>query len=374
MDFFLLASLILSAQDGPSNVSADQFTNIMRAAYAEVRDVSFIYEGEVQLVREGATEEERTDRQERYQGSYAFRADGSTYLDVYLNSGPDNQLFRSKAAILRDKMELVSFAPDSSRRGQIEERTRNFYALEDNSPQRFLFYWYFGQLTDARSLEYEFQGWEEVDGRKCLRVKLGWSPREAGSPAVMPEYRFWIDVERGGHPVRVDRLIQPPHVAASTRIELQRFQLPNGKPVWFPVNAVSDVFLRSLGKYSPAPVIRETYSVVRSTLRFNKGLPDSMFSVRKDASISGSAGLPLRKEFAEAALRPPPRLPTDPESMRKILDAKLAEADRQSRMIAASSTARVASGWSGFAPLALVVAGLALVAVAAVLLWRRGAR
>ncbi len=63
-------------------------------------------------------------------------------------------------------------------------------------------------------------------------------------------------------------------------MELQEFTLPNGKKVWFPTSGVTDTFLIGPNKYSDEPQIRETYVVVPRTLRFNRDLPDSMFTVR----------------------------------------------------------------------------------------------
>lgn len=372
MNIFILASLVAASQAPPASVGPDAFVNLMRGLHEQVHDVSFIYEGEWELVRRGAPEENKKRLQQRYQGSYAFRADGSTYLDLYLRSGPESRLSRSRRAIFRDKAEVLSFVPEIRFRSPIEVRPKNYYALEEHSPQQLLFYWFFQSMTDARSLEYEFQGWETIDGRKCAKVKLDIVPRQSGSPQDMPAYVFWVDLERGGHPLRVDKLFSPPHVDSRTRIKLEQFRLPDGKPVWFPISAVLDTFVIDTGKYSAEPIIRETYDVVRRTLRFNQGLPDSTFTVKREAGIPGSADIALRKEFEDTEAHAP-LLRNDPASVQRRLDEKLAEADKQSRMIEASSAARPAWSWSGLAPIGLVAIGVALVAAAAVF-WRRGSR
>ncbi len=60
-----------------------------------------------------------------------------------------------------------------------------------------------------------------MDGRNCLRVKLGWDLRAqvsepAAPPRKYPAYVMWVDLERSGNPVRVDLLRSPFHAAERT--------------------------------------------------------------------------------------------------------------------------------------------------------------
>jgi hypothetical protein len=375
---FIFVLMLMSSQDPSPRIDGDQFLNIIRGLHAEIRDFSFIYEGERKLVRMDATESEQQRVHNRYQGTYAFRSDGSTHLDVYFNgSGGGLPLFRSMAAILGDKTELLKFAPDSSTRRVVKERKRNPYLLERNSPRQFLFHWYFEAISDANSYDYEFQGWENIDGRNCIRVKLGRSLRSQVSkpvtmPRVKPVYVMWIDLERSGNPVRIDLLGSTSKVTERTRVELQQFTLPNGKKVWFPISGVTETFLTAPNKYSDEPQLRETYFVVRRTLRFNQGLPDSIFTVKRDGQVAGSGELVLRNEFKEARNHRPPISRNDPESVKDMLEKKLVEADRQSSSLEASSVSRESWSWTSLAQFGFVGTGLAFLVAA--LYWRHSSR
>ncbi len=95
-----LASALLLAQAPADSIDADQFTRLMTQAYAGVRDVSFVYEGEVVFTPKGTTWEEakaapRANGWKVFQGGYSFRSDGATRLDYYSTEAHDG--FRGDA-------------------------------------------------------------------------------------------------------------------------------------------------------------------------------------------------------------------------------------------------------------------------------------
>jgi hypothetical protein len=370
----VLTLLLMQSQASSHDIGADQFLNVMHSLQADVHDVAFIYEGEEQLVAPGATKEDQESFRKRFQGSYAYRSDGATYLDLYISATQEPQLYRSMAAVFRDKTELLAFAPSQRSRRFVVERKRNHYLLERTSPQRFFFYWFFQSVNNASSLGYECQGWEVMNGRNCLKVRLRMYPDadikiDAKGHRATPDYLMWIDLERGGHPVRVDTMRWPPDVSERTQTEVQQFTLPGGKKAWFPISAVTESFLVKPGQYSKEPLIREIYAVVRRTVRFNGGIPDSTFTVRRDDQIPGAAEIDLRKAFKQAEAHPPSAPRNDPKSVTEMLEQKLVEADRQSKMLEASSPARDSWSWSSLAQFVFLGAGMAL--LASIFWWRQ---
>jgi len=99
-------------------------------------------------------------------------------------------------------------------------------------------------------------------------------------------------------------------------------------------------------------------------------LPDSYFSVTNDSALPAPGGpeRSLRKVFESQPIAQP--APTDPASVRKRIDANLAEAERQSKMLEASSAARDASRWGGLGQAGFAAAGVALLAGAIFWKWR----
>jgi hypothetical protein len=179
---------------------------------------------------------------------------------------------------------------------------------------------------------------------------------------------FWIDMERGGHPLRADYILHPPHVAMSSYgIELHEFTLPNGKVTWLPISGVADTYV-SNGEYVKEPVLRETYRLVPTSLMINRGVRDKTFSIRNVDERGAGSSLVLREEFLSESKTRSGRFQTDPASVQEGLERRLADADRKAKMIQASSAARNPWSWTLILQCFFGISGLTLIVVA---LYRR---
>lgn len=325
---------------GSSGVGPDQFSRIVKAAYSDIHDCTFLYEGGVERVASpGITEQYRAKWRCRFQGSYTWRDDGSIFLDCLRESGSIPTPSRDTFSISGDKTFLRSRAPDRRRADSFSVQPRNPWIITASlqSPHAVSWFWYYHWLPDPKTLNYVDLGWEAIHGRRCLKlqVDIGPAPPEANNS----KFRFWIDLERGAQPLRIERLIKPPKVASRIDLKLESFPIAGGKRVWLPVSGVKESFLRK-DEYVSDPVFRETYDVIRSTIRLNDHVPDSFFSVKKPDLGAGADPLGLKLEFDEEWAKSPPPERTDPKSVEERLAKQLAEADRQSKMIDASSPAR----------------------------------
>ncbi len=115
-------------------------------------------------------------------------------------------------------------------------------------------------------------------------------------------------------------------------------------------------------------------AIVAGSIQANPDLPDALFSVYRTSALplpgeleriakaAGSGG--LRRQFA--GQKEPEWQKTDPVSIRKRIDDKLAEADQQSRELQASSPARQSWSWTTLAQLGLAGVGAALLAGVAI--------
>jgi hypothetical protein len=121
------------------------------------------------------------------------------------------------------------------------------------------------------------------------------------------------------------------------------------------------------GKAQSRPTFRETYTVVTSSIVFNQGLPDKRFSTDwKGPTVETAELKRIREEFENT---PPFR--SDSAGTQARLDKMLAEADRQSKQLEASSAAKEAGKWgNSLLPLGLGFLGAALLAGAAYWKWR----
>ena len=84
--------------------------------------------------------------------------------------------------------------------------------------------------------------------------------------------------------------------------------------------------------YMKEPVVFESHNVVSGTVKFDQGLKDGFFSVKKHALIASVEELrKLQGEFDHKPKSREVNPPSDPDGVKKRLDEALAEADRQSQ-------------------------------------------
>lgn len=359
-----LALAIISQSPASDLPSADQFLRILSGLHSEIRDITFVFEGGSGLFKDGVVKPDGT-----YQGLYSFRADGATLLDVFSHPLEENKPgMRTIHAILKGKMEGVSQVPDI---GILQpEMTEAVPGVLNKplSPERILYYWYFMTLGDPEAFNYQGQGWEDIDGHRCLKVQLD-QIRKTRSERVgkTPLVRFWIDMDRGGHPLKVE-FSDGTDLVMRTKIQLSRFTTTDGKLIWLPANGETDTFGYQ-GRVvkvdrSSTPMYRETYTIVDGSVRLNESLIDSYFSIKKNRKLPDVGG--LRKFQREVAKTTPLR--TDPVGVKERLDKNLAEAERQSEGLVATSTAR--QTWSSSLVIQSLLVTIGALSIGAAVLWK----
>jgi hypothetical protein len=290
MSLLLLASLWIAQAPVPDVPDADQFLRLMGGLQDEIRDITLVFEGSAGLIKGGAMSSDGT-----FQGLYSFRSDGATLMDVFSKSlGQDAPNMRKIQIILNGEYEGVSHLPDLGQPQPERRKARPGVLNGSLSAERILYYWYFKTLDDLKSLEYQGEGWEEVDSRRCLKVKINQIPRSGANAGPMPFIRFWIDMERGGHPLKVE-FSDGKDLVMRTTVELRRFPIDGGESIWLPGGGQTDSF-GYWGKdvkidRSSTPLYREIYQVVDGSVRVNQSLNDSYFSLKKNRTLPDIGGL-----------------------------------------------------------------------------------
>lgn len=360
---------LLAWNQGGDSIDAEAFERLMAETSAGVDDVSFVFEGMLTLIPKGETIEtiERwapTARVSHHQGGYTFRSDGATRLDSYIattrkgETGTNHTL----SVILDRKQHDVWQAPGDKENPT--ERSGGPGTLNrPSSPERINYYWYFKTMVDARWRGYEFLGWENVDGRRCLKVQFDeiWGMNDHSPDRRV--VRFWIDLERGGHPLRVEfRDVKGVRMRA-VGIELASFADAEGKPRWLPVRGrFESLGFPGMETYGETPYCHEDYQVVAGTARFNQKPPDAFFKVDwKGPLVETPKLVETRDAFKKAAPR------YDRVGIQTRLAKTLADADEDSARLDASPQTW---GWSFWGlPSLFVATGAAVVLGAA--LWKR---
>lgn len=370
----LLATLLASFPQNEPLPSATEFAQLMKDSFGKFKCVSFIVEGEQISLENGKPRAGRTPR--LFQTHYAFQ-DGrppAGLLDLYEFVAPDPPSHRSRALLDRS-LELSdrprALDPINPKLKQPQQTPGASFSLNITySPQIFFYLWYFPALTRLRvpTFDYSVLGWEEVAARRCLKVKLGIVPGGLLSPDYL---LFWIDIERGGHPLNVERYHEEHLIYRVADIELMLVQTVEREAVWLPVRGTVDVF-GSAGNPQATATSRETYRVVTGSVQINLDLPDDVFRVHTKPRRELGNAIALRAQNPiEKQLSKEEPFKTDPASMQARLDAKMVEADRQAKEIEASSPARTSWGGVNVAQAVLAVLGVGLIGTAGFWVWRR---
>jgi len=348
----LALALTSTAQGDPVIDGPTLFASLQRYQ-SSFHDVTFIQEGTLEMRRSGSG---KPDSVTRFQTFFAYRKDGATLLDAFSQQA-DKRKFRLISSILHGRVETLNATPDDGppvRSRDPESRPGGPGSLlRYDSPERIFLAWYFSTLAEAAEYDFKALGWEDVDGHRCLRVSMLRQPKPLlkGWPGGLPYVHLWIDPRRDSYPVRYEYY---QGADLETRVEItrmERLKLPDDRSVWFPAEGKTWGFLgrgeQGERVYKKEPTAIEAHVILIDTVKFDQGLNDSFFSVRKHALVASDEG--LRKLQRELEIQPSARerLTSDPESRRKRLDAALDEANRQAEALEASSAARASSGWFG---------------------------
>lgn len=334
----LLTTILLGASPSiahSEDLAPEQFARLMESSLDVFKDITLVFEGRVNY----PDQPEMPDA--IYQGLYSFREDGATLLDVYARSERnDLPLSRSTAAILNGELEEYTQTPDEGFVGREKAPGGAGVLNRPMSAERILFLFYFKTLRNLNNYKYEFFGYKTIQNSLCANVRISLFPRSAlerMDPVRHQHLDFCVDLDRGGHPIRIERVRGGELQGRSTIESIQRIQLDGGEFVWLPTSGKFEQFtpLSSLGSSaSRSPTVVETYSVVNGSVRINQNLPDSYFSARReDANFYDPT---LRDLQAELEAAKGDMVATDPRSVQRVLDERLAQAEEQAEQLDAS--------------------------------------
>ena len=365
MMLLVLALTLHQSQELPTG---PQLLRLLKGLHAEIQDVSFVFEGDQRLVGpEAIIGKQNRSSDHRFQGSFSYReADGAALLDTYvIRFAPGSPVARSKLSLLKGSLQQLTLIPDAGVRDASPKTSAGLPGSlsRPDSPYHFFHHWMFQELNEADASNFLVRGWEVVGGHRCLVVEGG------------NETRYWIDMDRGGNVLQYEDYADDELKNLRYRehdIKLAKFKA-GAKEVWLPIGGVLDTFMWGSG-YHSVPIYRETYAVVDGSVILDAGLGDSRFALKsKTPPPEALEKLALSNQFRDAMSKPPPApMRTDAVGVRERIDAQLAEADRQEKMLAASAPSREWWSWASASQVLLGVAAAGALATAVVMRRRAG--
>lgn len=358
------------------NLDSEQFVRIIDGLQANILDLSLTFEGEFRFVGpKRLMPDEPNPLDQRYQGNYVYRNDGATFLEVYRQGfAMDTPFIHSTSALLRGQLDQLVRNPDNFTRNPPPIKTTKGVTSgsgvfdQTASPERIIFLWYFRSLASSQPMAFEDLGWQDVEGHKCIVIRIDSFPDYKGEDKRTAKY--WVDLDRGGHPLKVDEFAGDRLLARRRDIRLDSYPTADGKQVWFPSSGINESF-RWRSDYYDRPIFQETYKILGSSLRINERPTDKRFSVRWKEGGQIKATMPLRREFESVISRPPPSLfRTDPAGVQLQLDRHLEAANKQGKMLEASSASRETWNWTTRFQFIFGFVGIAVIASAIIMMRR----
>lgn len=342
--------------------------NLLEAAYAPLQDLSCEFEGQM-TYPQGATPNvtDESGLYDDFSGVFAERRDGAMMVDIYHRYHHDYpEITRETIAMIGGRCE--SYIRKVDRRGGAGEVVDAHFMrpmvmgsvtklICDNLLMGFLRH---GDWNVKQ------EGPESIDGHPCIVVTF--AHKEA--PAMA--YRFWIDLGRGGHALKVESLNGKAVAHRVFAIELDRFRDAEGQEVWVPVSGTWESYVvvneANQMTYGTAPTNRETYRVLRESVRVNTHLPDDRFSVKYRAGTLITDRL-RRVQFQFGRAAHPDQKVESPGDVESALKEQLRVAKAQGDELKASSWERSGPEWMDWLPWLAV--GCSLLLIAAILIRRR---
>lgn len=366
---------------GPPSVDAAQFVNLVEAQTASLKDIAFLYEGELRWIGPKEVLGREIDTLgEQFQGAYLYRRNDAALLDIYAKRHLATAgVVRRRTALLRGIMEIDSRSSDAKRRAPPkplqEKRSGSFAALGGSASPNVLFQpWRLLGVAAGPPGTFHAVGYETVRGRRCLRIRLGGErDSDAGS-----HDDYWVDMDRNANILKNETYRDGKVAIRIDEVDVLKVPTRDRTEFWVPIRARLQGFDWN-GTIHAAPLMEEIIEVVDGSVLVNQGLPDGLFTIHRESGLPGpgelealrkAGDLRLGQEYASTPEAPSQRI--DPAGVRERLDSNLAEADRQVEMLEASAPSREGWSWVGASQILLVSACVALVVGALVMRRRAG--
>ena len=371
----LLSSLLLGAQVNAPPLSPEQLRELIRAKSAPLKSLVFVYDGydrwigDPKLANGDIRDYERT-----FQGTFLYRGDRAAMCDVYVTSFAQGGVVRGKSALLQNKIQAATDLMDFKKKlGPRDIRTHSgFLTLLKiyDAPLDLLPIWGLEDLIDNLHHEISIEGWEIVAERNCLRVRTCTFTNDKDQDRERDKRFYWLDLDRNAQVLKQESFRYGNLESRIDDVKLVEQSLGDKTTYWIPVSCRLQAFNLSgaRDRYSKEPVSERTLAMVDGSMQINLNLPDSLFAVDRNSAYPTPrelAGIesrvnngPLARKFQEQ--QPEPAYQTDPISVRKRIEVGLAEANRQSKELEASSPARQTWSVDFVTQLTIGVLGLAL--------------
>lgn len=264
--------------------------------YDQTNDVFFEYEGIVKVRH--SDDDEHPERAwfniDTFSGSILFRKDGATRLESYHSMiYPNSKRFTRAYKLSELNGKGLKYVGRDDLQGAETFASSYMDTFHKGSASRVYLVPFIKALTRYAPHRLVHEGDAVIDGHKCeiFSFVMGKDYETISVKNAALVFRFYLDMERGGHAIKYEMLLANEIVQQIVGVQLERFKTQTGDEYWFPVSSRFEGLItknsRSKDKYKPGTVINlENYSVMQSSIQFNKKPGDAQFKIKlKDGTL-----------------------------------------------------------------------------------------
>lgn len=366
----MILSIAMVAVVQAHGPSAEQFSRIVNEQHLAVRDVSFLFEGEHNYngsLPDGVSSPLITT----FQAWCVVGSEGTAYVDCYNRKSGESSYTRQQSSLVGDRLKRHTDSPDRYPQPMnVQEEAGSGGSLNhDGSPHRFVWFWFFRENPDLTAHGYRWLGSEKIEDRDCDGIAVSMAP----DLGMDNRFEFWMDLERGAHPLRIDMYHAGKLILRTHHIRLAKFKAIDRQEVWLPVHAEVDGF----DGLADTPISNSVYDIVAGSVTINGGTVAKDFEIQAVGEQARTAAFrPIQARMDERRGRARQKLETvrsDPKSVRAALDSALIEARAQESLLTASSPGQRRINGAAAARWTLTALGVGLAGSALVLARRNAA-
>ena len=346
----LLSCLALTAPG--EGLQAEDFAGILKSLHGPIETLTFEYEGNLRWVgAESILQHAPSSFGEMYQGVYHHRAnDAEVYEAYHRRFSVTSPASHRRVARFRGEVSSWNYsedAPKNARPSPIVKKGTSGLLRGPQSPLLLNYVSYFAWKGSPAEWGYKCYGWEDLGGHRCLVISLNIAPSKTPDPNTF--WKFWVDLERGGHPLQIEKYRDSKIAEKVINVQLAQFTTPSKEVVWLPVHAEAQGFDWNGVIYGSA-LSMQTVDVLQTSVIINSKLGDDLFKLdpRDGGDIAG--GRRAQQKLTR----------TDPAGVEANLVKLLNEADAQSSALDASTPSSPGGFASYVASWSFIVFGAAL--------------
>jgi hypothetical protein len=264
--------------------------------YDHTNDVYFEYEGILKgrISDDDANPELVWHTIDTFSGSLLFRKDSAIKLESYHSiMWPNSKRFTETNKLSELNGKSLRYEGREDLQGAETFASSYMDTFHNGSASRVYLVPFIKALAHYAPHRLVHQGDAMIDGNKCeiFSFVMGKDYETISVKNAALVFRFYLDMERGGHAIKYEMLLANEIVQQIIDIHLERFKSHTGDEYWFPVSSRFEGIMtknsRSKEKFKPGTVINlETYSVMQGSIQFDKKPDDGKFKIRlKDGTL-----------------------------------------------------------------------------------------